>query len=161
MPREAIHACCWFCCLALFVDATATACLRGQAACELSERKHFVQSPDKLRKIQEEISTLKDVLVDRLESGVAALEGGFSSVTGHLWFSEDEGAALATALQPKLHKAQESVSTTLFELVTLELAIERDVDAVVLANLMPRYWADFIRSSSDKEAREMGTVPTA
>jgi MoxR-like ATPase len=113
-----------------------------------------------LEKLLEELGDLKDVLVSKLESSLSALEGGFSAVTGHLWISEDEGKALATALQPKLRKAQDSLSTTLFELVTLELAIERRVDAVVLANLMPRYWADFIRSSSDQEARSMGTVST-
>jgi MoxR-like ATPase len=118
-----------------------------------------MQDEGKLARIQEEMAVLKEVLVQRLETGINALEGGFLSVKEHLWIASEDADAVAAALMPKLEKSQTSIQTTLFELVTLELAVERRVSAVVLANLMPRYWADFIRSSSDQEARSMGTVP--
>lgn len=117
------------------------------------------QDEAKLAKIAEEMGMLKDVLVSRLESGLASLSGGVGEVSGNLWIAPDDAAALSTALLPKLEKASEGVQRTLFELVTLELAVEQRVDAVVLANLMPKFWADFIRSSSDAEARDIGTVP--
>lgn len=109
--------------------------------------------------IAAETRELRAVLTERLDGTINALEGGFSAVSGNLWVSEDDGSAVAAALQPKLVKAQTAINTTLFEVVTLELAVTWRVDAVVLANLMPRFWAEFIRSSSDKEARSMGTVP--
>ena len=118
-----------------------------------------MQDPEKLDQIADEMRVLKEVLVQRLEEGVSALEGGFHAVKGHLWIGPEEADAVAAALLPKLEKSHDSIQQTLFELVTLELAVEQRVDAVVLATLMPRYWADFIRSSSDKEARNMGTVP--
>ena len=127
-----------------------------------ARRRHAnagVQDEEKLDQIHTEMKELKAVLVERLEAGTNALEGGFTSVTQHLWIGPDEASAAAAALLPKLQKSQTSLQKTLFELVTLELAVERRVDAVVLATLMPRYWADFIRSRSDKEARSMGTRP--
>ena len=118
-----------------------------------------MQEAEKLEKIGEEMAVLKEALVERLHSGVNALEGGFSAVKNHLWIAQEDGDAVAAALMPKLQKAQTSLHTTLFEVVTLELAVRKRVDAVVLANLMPRFWADFIRSTSEEEARSMGTVP--
>jgi hypothetical protein len=118
-----------------------------------------VQRPEELGQIEEELAVLKGVLAQHLGAGVAALEGGFAAVKRHLWIGPEEADAVAAALLPKLEKAQASIKTTLFELVTLELAVQRRADAVVLATLMPRYWADFIRNTSDKEARKMGTVP--
>lgn len=101
---------------------------------------------------------LKEVLLEKLQQCVLALSG-VPSVQEHMWIPDADMAAVSAALTPKLQKTLRSLQTTTFELVTLELAVERRADAVVLANLMPRYWADFIRSSSDKDARELGTVP--
>ena len=42
------------------------------------------------------------------------------------------------------------------QVVVLELAVEMDADAVVLAEVMPRYWADFIRNTTVEEAKTMG-----
>ena len=97
-----------------------------------------MQDPERLRQIGSELRDLKDVLVQRLGETINAVEGGFSAVKGHLWIGHEDAEAAAAALLPKLQKAQESLQQTLFELVTLELAVERSVDAVVLATLMPR-----------------------
>lgn len=97
-----------------------------------------LQDEEKLHQIGTELSDLKDVLVQRLEETINAVEGGFSAVKGHLWIGAEDSEAVAAALLPKLQKSQESLQQTLFELVTLELAVQRNADAVVLATLMPR-----------------------
>jgi MoxR-like ATPase len=79
-------------------------------------------------------------------------------VLDNLWMGPEEANALATALQPKLSKAQASLKSLLQDAVTLEVAIEAGCDAVVLANLMPRYWASFIRNSPLEEVRPIGTT---
>lgn len=102
---------------------------------------------------------LRDALVERLEQCARALQGGFPVVRDHLWLARDDADAVATAMMPKLQKTLESLQTTLFEAVTLELAVDSRLDAVALAQLMPRFWADFVRNASDSEARSMGTLP--
>lgn len=128
-----------------------------------------VQDEGQLAVIQDELRGLREVLVDTLaaEAGAAgpptpgAGGGGggaeqFASSLRSLWLSEDDAAAIAEALAPKMRKARESLTATLFETVTLELAVERRAEAFVLASVMPRYWADFIRSTSIEDARSMG-----
>jgi MoxR-like ATPase len=43
--------------------------------------------------------------------------------------------------------------------VLLQVALEARADAVTLANLMPKHWADFIRNSPMEEVKPMGTTP--
>lgn len=47
----------------------------------------------------------------------------------------------------------------LFDVATLETAMEAGADAITLANLMPRHWADFIRNSPLDEVKPIGTRP--
>jgi MoxR-like ATPase len=114
-----------------------------------------MQDDEKLRVIASELAALKAVLLEQLITVAAAPDAPHSS----LWLSSDDAEAVATALSPKMQRSASDLQATMFELVTLELAVDRRVDAVVLANLMPRYWAQFIRSSSEEEARSMGTRP--
>jgi MoxR-like ATPase len=41
----------------------------------------------------------------------------------------------------------------------LQVALEANSDAVTLANLMPKHWADFIRNSPMEEVKPIGTRP--
>jgi hypothetical protein len=50
-------------------------------------------------------------------------QGGFPAVLDNLWLGEDEAAAVATALQPKLAKTEKAVEDALFDVVTLEVAL--------------------------------------
>lgn len=121
-----------------------------------------LQDQGQLDVILGELQGLRKVLEDTLaaESASAAAgpagSGGSGSPLQSLWLSEDDTAAIAEALAPKMRKARESITATLFETVTLELAVERRAEAFVLASVMPRYWADFIRSTSVEDARAMG-----
>jgi hypothetical protein len=48
---------------------------------------------------------------------------------------------------------------TLVTLVHAQVALEENSDAVTLANLMPKHWADFIRNSPMDEVKPIGTTP--
>ncbi len=85
--------------------------------------------------------------------------GGFPVVLDNLWLGSEVSAATATALVPKLQKTKTAVEKLLFEVATLEVALEAGADAVTLANLMPKHWADFIRNSPLDEVKPIGTTP--
>ena len=86
-------------------------------------------------------------------------KGGFPVVLDNLWLGAEEGAAIASALVPKLQKTQAAVEVLLYEVATLEVALQAGTDAVTLANLMPKHWADFIRNSPMEEVKPIGTTP--
>jgi MoxR-like ATPase len=82
--------------------------------------------------------------------------GDFPAVLDNLWLEEEEAQAVATALQPKLSKAQVAIEGILGDIATLEVALRNSCDPgnpVTLANLMPRHWADFIRNSDITDAK--------
>jgi len=109
--------------------------------------------------IQGEVQQLRGLLVERLATIMNNLEGGFPSVLDNLWLGQEEANAVATALVPKLQKAKTAVETMLYDVAALEVALEANCDAVSLANLMPKYWAAFIRNSPMEEVRPLGTTP--
>lgn len=114
---------------------------------------------DSVGAILEEVRQLRGLLTGKLAQINANLEGGFPVVLDNLWLGVDEGAAIAAALGPKLQKTKGAVEQLLFEVATLEVALEACCDAVTLANLMPKHWADFIRNSPMEEVKPMGTTP--
>lgn len=132
----------------------------GMHACALLEARGVVQDEAQLGVIQEELQGLREVLVDTLAAEAGAAPAGAADAPAaalqSLWLSDDDSAAIGEALAPKMRKARDSLTATLFETVTLELAVERRAEAFVLASVMPRYWADFIRSTSVEDARAMG-----
>ena len=67
--------------------------------------------------------------------------------------------AVTTSLQPKMKKTRSSVEGILTDVATLEVALRNGADPVTLANLMPRYWADFIRNADVAEVKPIGTTP--
>lgn len=80
-------------------------------------------------------------------------------VLDNLWLGEEESSAIATALQPKLAKTRGAVAAVLQDVSTLEVALRTGSDPIMLANLMPRHWADFIRNSDISEVKPIGTTP--
>jgi MoxR-like ATPase len=43
--------------------------------------------------------------------------------------------------------------------LSVQVALEGRADAVTLANLMPKHWADFIRNSPAEDVKPIGTTP--
>jgi MoxR-like ATPase len=111
-----------------------------------------------LAEIAGEAGALRELLADRLAQVTIALDGGFPAVLGNLWLGADEAEAVATALVPKLQRTKQAVTSLLFEAATLEVALSRGADAVALANLMPRHWADFIRNAPQEVVQPIGVV---
>ena len=113
---------------------------------------------NKVMEIREEAANLRQVLVERATMIALTLEGGFPAVLDNLWLGEEEAQAVTTSLQPKLQKTRTSVEGILSDVATLEVALRSGSDPVTLANLMPRYWADFIRNSDISEVKPIGTI---
>jgi MoxR-like ATPase len=111
-----------------------------------------------LAEIADEAGALRELLADRLAQVTIALDGGFPAVLGNLWLGSDEAEAVATALVPKLQRTKQAVTSLLFEAATLEVALRQGADAVALANLMPRHWAEFIRNAPSDVVEPIGLV---
>lgn len=117
-----------------------------------------------LNVIKTDLASLREAVEETLRvENASTLMGmpanGDSGETGplsSLWLSGEDAESVGEALMPRIKKARESLLSTLFEVVVLELAVEMDVDAVILAEVMPRYWADFIRNTTVEEAKSMG-----
>mmetsp|Transcript_21554 Transcript_21554/g.59746 ORF Transcript_21554/g.59746 Transcript_21554/m.59746 type:complete len:571 (+) Transcript_21554:16-1728(+) len=116
-------------------------------------------NPDKVNELQEEVNSLRGVLVEKYMQVADNLEGGFPVVLDNLWLGEEESNAIATSLQPKLTRTRAAVVTVLHDVGVLEMALQSGSDPVTLANLMPRHWAEFIRNSDISEVRPIGTRP--
>lgn len=114
---------------------------------------------ERLEDLKADVAQMKQLLIDKLELVHITLESGFTEVRDNLWLSPDEGEALATNLLPKLQRTQEAVEACIKEVATLEVALECGCDALTLANLMPKQWADFIRNSPMDEVKPLGTTP--
>eukprot|EP00798_Chlamydomonas_sp_ICE-L_P025190 gene25190-10826_t len=107
----------------------------------------FIGNPVKVGEIKDEVTQLRQLLVDRYVQVSQNLEGGFPAVLNNIWLGTDEAQAVATSLEPKLTKTKMSIETLMYDVILLEVALKSGCEAVALANLMPRYWADFIRNS--------------
>ena len=115
-----------------------------------------------------DLAALREVLETRLgsleESAAAAAGGGVSSSpssssssSSSLWLSPEESEALDAALSPRLERAAARARDLLFEVATLDAALEAGAEAVTLADLLPRRWAEFIRSGDVDDVRPLGT----
>uniref|UniRef100_A0A061S138 MoxR-like ATPase n=1 Tax=Tetraselmis sp. GSL018 TaxID=582737 RepID=A0A061S138_9CHLO len=106
---------------------------------------------EEAKKVQAELGKLREVLCGKLAEINGSLEGNFPLVRDHCWLGTEDAEAVAAALGPKLEKTKASVESLLYEVVTLEVAIEAGSEPVVMAELMPRHWAEFIRSGPIEE----------
>ena len=56
-----------------------------------------------------------------------------------------------------MSRAASRARDLLFEVATLDAALEAGAEAVTLADLLPRRWAEFIRSGDVDDVRPLGT----
>ncbi len=121
-----------------------------------------------LRDVAEDLAALRQVLEKRLGSLEEAAASASSSARGEgdplsssssssLWLSAEEAEALDAALSPRLERAASRARDLLFEVATLDAALQAGAEAVTLADLLPRRWAEFIRSGDVDDVRPLGT----
>ncbi|KAH7616468.1 hypothetical protein Ndes2526B_g08560 [Nannochloris sp. 'desiccata'] len=112
--------------------------------------------PATVASLAEEAGQLRETLVNKLQAVYASTLGGLAAGQT-LWLGEDEAAAVGSALLPKLEKTVKELESLLFEVVTLEVALLQRSDPVVLAELMPRHWSDFVRNAPMDQVKPLGT----
>lgn len=116
-----------------------------------------------LKDIAADLAALRQVLEKRLgsleESAAAASLSarGENAASSSLWLSPAESEALDAALSPRLERAASRARDLLFEVATLDAALDAGAEAVTLADLLPRRWAEFIRSGDVDDVRPLGT----
>ena len=116
-----------------------------------------------LNDVAADLSALQRVLEARLGSLEESAAAASSSARGEeasyssLWLSADESEALDAALSPRLERAASRARDLLFEVATLSAALDAGAEAVTLADLLPRRWAEFIRSGDVDDVRPLGT----
>lgn len=101
-----------------------------------------------------ELSQVLEIFVN----GTLLIAGGFPQLTNNIWLSRDERESAVNALLPRLQKSRSALEETLFELVALETALQENVDAVLLATLMPKRWSEFIREGPKEIVDDLGTI---
>eukprot|EP00873_Tetraselmis_striata_P036178 jgi/Tetstr1/456442/TSEL_043170.t1 len=111
---------------------------------------------DECMAVKADVSRLREVLCGKLAEISASLEGDMPLVREHVWLGTQECEVVAAALGPKLEKTKSAVESLLYEVVTLEMALESGTEPVILAELMPRHWAEFIRNGPIEEVRPLG-----
>eukprot|EP00193_Tetraselmis_chui_P012111 CAMPEP_0177772146 /NCGR_PEP_ID=MMETSP0491_2-20121128/12044_1 /TAXON_ID=63592 /ORGANISM="Tetraselmis chuii, Strain PLY429" /LENGTH=555 /DNA_ID=CAMNT_0019289891 /DNA_START=116 /DNA_END=1783 /DNA_ORIENTATION=- len=111
---------------------------------------------DECMAIKTDVTKLREVLCAKLSEISSSLEGDFPLVREHVWLGAQECEVVASSLGPKLEKTKSAVESLLYEVVTLEMALESGTEPVILAELMPRHWAEFIRNGPIEEVRPLG-----
>ncbi|KAI7840670.1 hypothetical protein COHA_005592 [Chlorella ohadii] len=113
-------------------------------------------NPEATAMLVKEVGDVRETLVNKLAGVYSAMEGGFPAVMGNLWLGQEEAQAVASALLPKLEKSRKEVEDLLFEVVTLEVLLRHQAEAVVIADLMPARWADWVRNAPAEQLRPYG-----
>lgn len=96
--------------------------------------------------IQGEISQVKELLSSKVSALRDTLGGEFVSIRKHLWIGQDDAEAIVAAISPLMEKNKAAVEDLLGEVLVLEVAMSRRTEPHILAELLPVYWADFIRN---------------
>lgn len=99
---------------------------------------------------------VRGILEDRLLNVYRAVEHNFPQFTESLWMSEEESRAMATTLLPRMERSKGDVERLLFDAVVLEIALQEGAAPVTLAELLPKYWADFIRHGPIEDVSPLG-----
>ena len=152
----------------LFGGLFGRACIASSSSSSSSSSSPSPASRGPLSDVAADLAALREVLETRLgsleESAAAAAGGGVSSSpssssssSSSLWLSPEESEALDAALSPRLERAAARARDLLFEVATLDAALEAGAEAVTLADLLPRRWAEFIRSGDVDDVRPLGT----
>jgi len=100
----------------------------------------------KCASIEGEVSKVKELLSLKVSALSDTLVGGFSSIRNHLWIGQDDAEAIVATISPLMEKNRTAVEELLGEVLILEVAMSRKTEPHILAELLPAYWADFIRN---------------
>ncbi|GMH32626.1 hypothetical protein BSKO_00460 [Bryopsis sp. KO-2023] len=118
----------------------------------------FIKNKGKIADLLQESKKVRELLVGKMAAVLQSVDGGFPLLTDNVWLSHDDREAIVNALLPRLQKSKSVIEDTLYEVVALEVALEENVDAVLLATLMPKRWAEFIREGPKDAVEKLGTV---
>ncbi|KAI8106560.1 hypothetical protein M9435_001103 [Picochlorum sp. BPE23] len=114
-----------------------------------------LNKPDQVAGVVDEVKQLRQTLEDKLMD-IYKKQFGRESGNENVWISPEEVDALDTALSPKMDKTRDEVERLLYEVVTLEVALSQSTEPVVLAELMPRHWSDFVRNAPLEQVQPLG-----
>eukprot|EP00884_Botryococcus_braunii_P007468 jgi/Botrbrau1/16722/Bobra.0276s0002.1 len=107
-----------------------------------------------------ELANLRQVLVDKLVEVTVNLGSEDAMKTHSLWVADVEVGQLAANLGPKLDDSKDALEKLLFDTVTLEVAVEKKLPPLTVAELLPARWNGFIARWEQSEVRSR-SVPQA
>ena len=109
-------------------------------------------------RLLDEARKLRGVLASQLESLRGTQGGSLPALTNHLWLSPADAARASQTLAPMFSKVSKSLEKLLEDVLTLEVALERDTEPHILALLMPDFWAAFIREGPIADVQPLGVA---
>jgi MoxR-like ATPase len=112
--------------------------------------------PAECEMLRAEASSLRTVLTAQLQSLAGTTSGSLPALRDHLWLSPPEANRAAQTLGPMFSKVRRGLEKLLREVLTLEVALERNTEPHIMALLLPDYWADFIRSGPIEDVKPLG-----
>lgn len=111
---------------------------------------------DECARLLSEAAQLRVVLTSQLDSLRGVQDGSLPALRQHLWLSPTDAQRAAQTLGPMFTKVSASLEKLLEDVLTLEVALERDTEPHILALLMPDYWAAFIRDGPISDVQPLG-----
>lgn len=106
--------------------------------------------------LRAEAASLRGVLTSQISSLAGTTSGSLPALRDHLWLSPPEAERAAQTLGPLFGKVRRGLEKLLREVLTLEVALERNTEPHIMALLLPDYWADFIRSGPIEDVKPLG-----
>mmetsp|Transcript_46750 Transcript_46750/g.74795 ORF Transcript_46750/g.74795 Transcript_46750/m.74795 type:complete len:565 (-) Transcript_46750:838-2532(-) len=103
-----------------------------------------------------EAASLREVLSSQIQSLAGTTSGSLPALRDHLWLSPPEAERAAQTLGPLFSKVRRGLEKLLRDVLTLEVALERNTEPHIMALLLPNYWADFIRSGPIEDVKPLG-----
>eukprot|EP01026_Neomeris_dumetosa_P047707 TRINITY_DN4104_c0_g2_i3.p1 TRINITY_DN4104_c0_g2~~TRINITY_DN4104_c0_g2_i3.p1 ORF type:complete len:544 (-),score=85.15 TRINITY_DN4104_c0_g2_i3:31-1662(-) len=96
----------------------------------------------------DEIQEFKTIVTENLTQVQNLIEEGEGLNFSHLWISQDDNRQIATALAPKFKASVQKHQQALQKALLMEVALEENVDQVVMASLLPEEWANYLKYPS-------------
>lgn len=109
--------------------------------------------------LRAEAASLRGVLTAQIQSLAGTTSGSLPALRDHLWLSPPEAERAAQTIGPLFSKVRRGLEKLLREVLTLEVALERNTEPHIMALLLPDYWADFIRSGPIEDVKPLGVGP--
>ena len=112
--------------------------------------------PQECEALRAEAESLRGVLTSQIQSLAGTTSGSLPALRDHLWLSPPDAERAAQTLGPLFSKVRRGLEKLLREVLTLEVALERNTEPHIMALLLPDYWADFIRSGPIEDVKPLG-----